>query len=334
MRSLAAFLGDPAARAAALAGCDAQDVFLALWSIAFDDAPDAIPAASKLLCHKKVEHRFAAVHLLGMLDLREIYDHVLPAVNDADLRVAVHAVTVACAEVRARHAAPAESSSSAFDLISLITQGRAIGKTSSDSGPDEAGDFFRTAGSVSKRIPDRAPKQKPLIWPWMTIDVDQKFVADQMVVALGSRPASRVLPYLDSMSPNARAIAASFLAKMTEIDAESRSTLVRLVGDAAVRMRETAVKAMMRIKLKADELAPIEALLDRKKSDLRRSVLTLILSLDDCACARKCGSSDGSEGLRRRGSPDSICSGRCTRAVARSRKYDQGRRLTDRPTRS
>ena len=229
--------------------------------------------------------------------------------------------------------APAESSSSAFDLISLITQGRAIGKTSSDSGPDEAGDFFERLEALFKRIPDRAPKQKPLIWPWMTIDVDQKFVADQMVVALGSRPASRVLPYLDSMSPNARAIAASFLAKMTEIDAESRSTLVRLVGDAAGAVRETAVKAMMRIKLKADELAPIEALLDRKKSDLRRSVLTLILSLDDVLVLESAGRLTEAKGAPKRLAGLDLLrqmheSGRSVEKV-RSRA-----RLTDRPTRS
>ncbi len=171
----------------------------------------------------------------------------------------------------------------------MIVQGRAIGETSSESGPDESGDFFERLEALYKRIPDHAPKQKPLIWPWMTIAVDQKYVADQMVMALGSRPASRLLPYLDSMSPNARAIAASFLAKMTEIDAESRGMLVRLVGDPAGAVRETAVKAMTRIKLKPDELPPIEALLDRKKSDLRRSVLSLILSLDDAVVLESAG---------------------------------------------
>jgi hypothetical protein len=81
------FLDDGAAREAALAGEDAQAAFLALWSIAFEDAGAAIVPATAMLNDPNVERRFVAAHLLAELKLPKAQVALRRALEDDDLRV-------------------------------------------------------------------------------------------------------------------------------------------------------------------------------------------------------------------------------------------------------
>ena len=56
------FLTDAQQQQAALASDDAQTVYLALWSIAFTDALQAIESAKTLLQHPQASHRLVAIH--------------------------------------------------------------------------------------------------------------------------------------------------------------------------------------------------------------------------------------------------------------------------------
>ncbi len=284
LQSLTVLLDDEVPRNEAISGDDVHKAYLALWSIAFEDAPAAIPVAAELIRHQTVEFRFLAVHILGMLGLRESYDHVLPAVDDADLRVAVYGAAIADMELGRRMLEQnTVSAQNIAEIEAYLTQGSAYAHVHVPLPPQDSGDLFERLEQLYERVPVGEKEQKPLVWPWMKVGVGKKYVADRMVTALGTRPASRLLPYLDSMSPESRMRAAYLLGTMSKLDSESRSTLVRLIGDPAGIVRETAVRAMTKIKLKPAELPPLEALLDRRKSDLRRGVLTLILSLEDSA---------------------------------------------------
>src|SRR5262249_18840926 len=57
-------LDDPEARAEAIATGGAEDAYLALWSIAFEDAPAAVEAAAGMLGDADPGRRFVAVELL------------------------------------------------------------------------------------------------------------------------------------------------------------------------------------------------------------------------------------------------------------------------------
>ena len=59
------FLDDPRARRAALDESDAETVYLALWSTAFDDVAEAIGPAKSLLGAASAELRFVATHFLA-----------------------------------------------------------------------------------------------------------------------------------------------------------------------------------------------------------------------------------------------------------------------------
>lgn len=86
------FLESPAEQTAALESSDAQTVYLALWSIAFDDAIASIAPAIKLIQDPIVERRFVAAHFLTQLGIPEAQIALLPALEDKDLRVAAIAL--------------------------------------------------------------------------------------------------------------------------------------------------------------------------------------------------------------------------------------------------
>ena len=307
VRSLIVLLDDEDARALALAGADAQRAFLALWSIAFEDAPAAIDAAAKLAKHKSPESRFVAVQLLGMLGLRVAYEPILPAVDDLDLRVAAYATLTAGMQLEGRiQAQRLEDAGSVGGLGGVVGVGGVggvvglIGREARFVPPPGSGDLFERLERLHDRVPEKPPAQKPIAWPWMTVRVDRQIAAEQMPAALGDRAASRLLPYLDTMSPAARMRSAQLLATMSNLDPASRLTLVRLVGDPSPIVREAAVQAVKQIKVTTADLTELEPLLETKKSDQRRSVLTLLLSLDDdgvLECVRRL---TGSQSLARR----------------------------------
>lgn len=81
------FRTDTQQQQAALASDDAQ-IYLALWSIAFTDALQAIESAKSLLQHPEASHRLVAVHCLNQLDLHPARMVILGAIEDPDARVA------------------------------------------------------------------------------------------------------------------------------------------------------------------------------------------------------------------------------------------------------
>src|SRR5262249_32802431 len=62
------FLDDPASRSEALKKDKGEPLYLALWTLGFEDALAAVPHAAALLKDPAVERRFLAVHFLGQLE--------------------------------------------------------------------------------------------------------------------------------------------------------------------------------------------------------------------------------------------------------------------------
>jgi len=94
LRRVLLFLEDPAARAAALQESDAETVYLALWSTAFDDVDAAIEPASALLAAPSVEIRFVATHFLVQSLWSSALRRLVHVIADPDLRVAARALDI------------------------------------------------------------------------------------------------------------------------------------------------------------------------------------------------------------------------------------------------
>ncbi|WP_309739105.1 DUF5724 domain-containing protein, partial [Chamaesiphon sp. OTE_20_metabat_361] len=242
------FLSDANQQQAALASDDAQTVYLALWSIAFIDALQAIESAKTLLQHSQASHRLVAIHCLKQLDLHPSRLVILSAIEDPDDRVAWLALNSAYASQELLQAAP-----ELFDRIVAI---------------------FPRWAVKSKQLPQ-------LVWEWMKLTVSQEAVVQILRGWLGDRSPKLMIPYLAAAESYQRATIARDLAKIQPWDAEIRDTLFNLAGDASSYVRQQVLEILKKCHIAKSEATHLIGLLTRKSSDLRQGILGLLLKQSD-----------------------------------------------------
>jgi hypothetical protein len=243
IEKMVSYLESPAARDSALKSKDAEEAYLALWTLAFDNAMSAINPADQLLKHPKAEHRFVAAHLLDQLQLSPANEKLLPALEDEDLRVTTRAL---------------------------------IGFANDADESIRNSDLFERLERLLPRYPDKETKLKPLVWPWTAYKTSKEEVANALVNSLGQRPPTRLIPHLERMGVYKRAAVVGLLAGQRQWETETRDTLFALVGDASKQVREAALRGLVKCKITSAEAVSMEPLLERKSGDLRRGVLTLL----------------------------------------------------------
>jgi hypothetical protein len=244
------FLEGPHARTEAVQGGDSPTAYLALWTLAFEEAVAAVESVAELLADPDVERRFIGTHLLAQLGLVQSRKALLPALEDVDLRVVARALR---------------------PLYGYVDE--ALQET----------DLFERLEQVIPRFPRKQKFLEPIVWPWLALPAEQKAVAGALIHSLGSRSPKRLIPYLPTMSVNHRGMVVRLLAEMKQGDAEVRDTLFSLVGDLSPWVRERAIQALGDCKVTRQEASRLERLLTRKPGDLRRGVLSLLLNQEDQA---------------------------------------------------
>ncbi len=234
------FLEDPAACDEALAKETGEPLYLALWSLAFDDVAQAIPRAAALLEDANVERRFVAVHFLGQTGLPAARRQLFACLDDPDLRIAL----------RAYADCPHDDS----------------------DGPD----LWAVVVGLLQRLPAKKQELPALVWPWATTTADRRDLAGDLVHHLGRRPATELLPYLTQMDAWGRINTLEQLVKLKRWDAATRDALFGLVGDRDSYVRGQALAALAKCAVTEPDAVRIEGLLTRKGSELRQGVLGLL----------------------------------------------------------
>ncbi|MBY0528119.1 MAG: DUF4132 domain-containing protein [Gemmataceae bacterium] len=256
--SIREMLADPAARQKAIAKGDAVAAYRALWAIAFEDAEDAVQAATPLFKDKAPARRFAAAKLAMETDLPEVAHLMLPLLHDADLRLVSLAVHYA-AQLARSDEDDDEDATKATPPANLFEQ-------------------------LEKVIPNLPEKQKELKAPvdgWSVPDIGQEDAADALLGCLGNRPAERLLPYLPLMGEYARVHALAKLCEPRTLTTKVRQTLLAIAGETNRYVREAAMGYLKKCKLAEDEAQTLEGYLTRKTADFRRSVFALLLNRAD-----------------------------------------------------
>lgn len=236
-------LENPDARKAALESGGGEDVYLALWSLALDDAFQTIPVATPLLTDFNVERRFAAVHLLVNLGLEEANRALIPMLHDLDLQIVARALV-------------------------------GVGHSQSDD------QLFEVFEALIPRLP-KDKVLDPIIWPWQIGQIRQDRVAGHLVHLLGERSPKRLIPYIPIMDSYNKRTAARKLAEVGLKDAEVRDVLFKLVGERDGYLRGEVLKLLEGLSIEPKEASHLEGLLSRKADDLRRGVLSLLIKQPD-----------------------------------------------------
>lgn len=235
------FLDDPDARKAALETEKSEALYLALWSIAFEDAHQAVAPAAKLLKDADVERRYVAVKFLEDLHLKTARPALIDAIDDEDPRIAVTA------------------------LDALTTDEN-----------EEKLDLWDKVIALLGRMPAKRQMGEPLVWPWDVVHLSRSDVAGKLNDYRGKRPATDLIPYVRDMDGYDRAQLIEELAKAKNWDAATRDLLFDLAGDRDTWVRNKALEVLKKCEVTEADAQRVEALLTRKSSELRQGVLTLL----------------------------------------------------------
>ena len=246
------FLDNPELREKAIATGTAEDAYLALWSIAFDDANAAIEPAGRLLDDADAGRRFVAIHLLGQLGLPEkTLPYLLKAYDDEDLRIALRA-------------------DSSFD-------------GGGDKTEIDRSDLFECAERLLGRLPEKTAALKPIVWPWQVMVAHRWTVVNTLLNYRGDRPPSRLIKHLPAMDSSSRASVVRSIVEADSVEPETREILLQLAADPSPGVRELAIGGLAKSQVTLEEAVRLEDLLSRKADDLRRGVLTLLFNQDEDA---------------------------------------------------
>lgn len=247
------FLKDAKARKAALADPDPQTMVLALAVAAFEDADAAAALAGKPARDKSAgDRRLAAVHFLETLDTPATLPHLLPLLDDPDVKVALAAYS-------------------------------AVNALDNDAIAAAAPDMFERL----ERLAARAPEKKTRVeWPGYGVTEhlpDREDVADALDSFIGKRPKNRLVPYLKWMNTYRKANLVGELAKGRSIDDDARRLFFDLISDRSADVREAALSAAAKCRPTPEEVRALEPLLTRKTESTRRGVVVLVLKLRPAA---------------------------------------------------
>ncbi|HEX5436116.1 MAG TPA: DUF5724 domain-containing protein, partial [Gemmatimonadaceae bacterium] len=255
------FLDDPAARGAALEGPDAETMYLALWSIAFDDVDAAIAPAVALLGAPTAEVRFIATHFLVQTYWTGALPPLVDMLADPDLRVAARALDVFTIDRTA-----------AVDGERLVTN----------------------IEGLLARLPKRAQMLGAIVWPWWKRKLERPYVASVLATNAGSISSERLLSHVPDLDTYARArfirkaagIAAPWESRTKRVERRTlspaeRDVVIDLLGDASAGVRTAAFQAMRELPLLADETDRLVELLGRKPGDLRNGAIVRLGALGD-----------------------------------------------------
>ena len=255
---VALFLDDGRARAAALDERDAETVYLALWSTAFEDVEAAIPLAIPLLSAPDAERRFVAAHFLVQTNWTAAMPAVVDSLADPDLRVVARALD-ACA----------------LDLTNFVEGSR----------------LFDALEAVMARVPRRTQLLPAIVWPWASRKLERHQVAAAMMANSEAVSVERLLPYVRELNAPARAM---FLRARTGVPQRwgtlteterppltprLRDLVLESLGDASPDVRHVGFEALEGSSLLSDEIARLTDLLGRTAGDLRNRALGRLRAL-------------------------------------------------------
>jgi len=243
IRAVLPLLDDQDRRNEVIEHSNPQELYLALWTIAFTNAEDAIVAALPVLGDAMPERRFAAARLLSQLNLPEAQVALLPLLDDADLRVSL------CA------------------FEGIVSVASAQGHS----------DLFERLERLMGRIGIKGKTINSGIWPWLEIVAHPSMLLHAMIGCLGERSPRCLITYVPLMSEWDRVHVAQELAALPVWDEEVRNVLYRLLGERSRWVSSSILALLATRPLDIASTLALEQLLTRKSSELRRGILNLLL---------------------------------------------------------
>lgn len=271
---------------------DPEQVYLALWTLAFEDIDRAIPSAVEILEHAKPEHRFVATHLLAQLGWSAAIPHLLRMLDDPDLRVAARAFKGCAFDISDCLKEP-ESQDRLKKLWSRLRG--TIGAAAKADPKTTAFDVFER---FLARVTEPKVRLAKIVWPWFEQVVVRTEVASVAFLNAEGVPRERLLAHVSDLDAGGRerfvrklgggASTDSFgyrVGAEPEVTREQpedvRRILVSFLGDPSASVRGVAFAMLQYTQVEPDESDELVRLLARTAGDLRQRAIARLLDLGD-----------------------------------------------------
>ncbi|MCC6241293.1 MAG: DUF4132 domain-containing protein [Gemmatimonadaceae bacterium] len=254
------------ARAAAYSSSNAEAIYLALWSTAFDDLESALGVAAQQLASPSADVRFVATSLLAQSLLNAGYPPLVPMLRDTNLQVAARALD-------------------AFSVdMTDVVDGEVL---------------LEQLSQLYHRTSTKPQQLASIVWTWTARTLARGEVSAALV-ANGIRvDADRILPYVLDLEPTSRETFVrqvaglgtrweppSALSTRPVLSPSQRRLMLDLLGDASVQVRNAAFDALAVTPPDASEVDRLVELLSRKVGDIRTNALARLRLLTDDAFLR------------------------------------------------
>jgi hypothetical protein len=222
-----------------------EQVFFALYALAFRDVGEAIEAAKPILLHPNDEHRFAAVLILYCTGLKYAHELLFPLVDDPNLGIA-------------------------YQVIWSLGQTR---------------EFDLQLSQRLKLSFHRWPKKMEvngLLFQWVTLSCSRKDVA-KYTVCEKEEDLLPVIPYVEEMHSSDRKLWLQSWAQRKKIPLHFREFLLHFSGDSNEDIAEEIYVEFSKIKpsLTEPEFLIIEGHLKRTATKLRGKILPFLINQKD-----------------------------------------------------
>jgi hypothetical protein len=269
LRLAVAVLESGAAQRDAAASVLGEAVYLALWAAALSDVERAIALAEPLIDDPSLERRFAAVWLLAALGIPQTRPLLERALEDGDLRIALHALgalhRLNTAAYSQQHPAPSNllPDSREEDLLAVVSRANHA-------------NLFERVEALIARIPAAPPASAPLIWPWATVPISRGAAADTLFLLIGGRPFTRLIPYFEMLSQPWQRETLRWLIAQHFDEPAARGLVFEMAGSRDGQIRRHVFELLAGHTFEPDEVDGMELLLRRKTETLRQSVVRLL----------------------------------------------------------
>jgi len=236
------YLEDPeSARSAAESGAGTQ-LYLALFTLAMNNAEDAATLARNVLTDPDAERRMAAVQFLMAAELTH-NEELDQLIDDPDVRIGA----LAAERINRWNAAA-------------------------------SGLSFQALERYIARLP-KERQHRPLLFPWLGGTPERAELIDSLPGLLGDQPISLLVPYLAQMTSSGKSLVlAQFRErqKTQPLDSERREVLITLLQDRNSSVAEEAVNAASTLSLASGEEEIVRTLLKRRSPNLRRGLIRML----------------------------------------------------------
>ncbi|MCH1624553.1 DUF4132 domain-containing protein [Fredinandcohnia quinoae] len=246
---------------------DTMLIYMALWSIAFDDVALVEGKLLELMAAPEKYKRLVALYFLRQIQIPRLqHGFAIPLLDDPDLEVQGWAL---------------KNLFSDESYYSIRTEHRSgLTKYQGIEGACSSEELFEKLKNMLGKMTKKERVFTESVFPWCQIAITRDDILVKMMLTFADKPSAEkideMLDYINNMSADTRSVfLTGFLKNPSTI--KQKLALIEFLGDKSSYVRSDALKFVKKLALTSEDYKIIEDLLRFKAGDLRKNAISILL---------------------------------------------------------